>query len=578
MSADLLRRLRVAPARGPAEREADRAAERTLHSGEPLAPEPLRPAERGGAGGPAPDLVHEALRSPGAPLAPGERAMLAPRPGLDPSEVRVHAGARAAASARALGALAYTVGRDVVFAAGRLAPATPAGRRLLAHELAHVAQQRGTPGVVQRQEAPERAEPHLDYVDDARALREAMDVKPFGTDEERIYEILGAARAAAGGIQALEYAYATEIGSLLEGDLRAELGGGDLELALALLGRTPPAAGPGGSPAAHPAAAARLHAAIHRRFMGPDTRDILAVLVTYQGDVGRIGELKDAYAGLAGAGATLEADLNAELSGEDLRQALGLLHGPREAPAGMPALLLGEAERATAPGTPCSVASVVRYLRAYLDHWYLDGRLLATEQLRAQDPAAPEVAEARAALAQDLDALLGADGAQFLDGGPAVAAPPDAAFWAWLRRVLAHESLFGEVDGRRLNLLWQIAADEDAGQGAPLAILEVTGGTRVELPVGGGADEPPSGALGRGAPPGRRDPDLVDPRCRDHVRVPRRPAVRGHLRALVPLRRVRLRGQRGPAGGRAAHLAARRRQRRPPDDGGRGRRRPGTDG
>jgi outer membrane protein OmpA-like peptidoglycan-associated protein len=64
-----------------------------------------------------------------------------PRFGHDFSQVRVHADARAADSARALNALAYTVGQDTVFGAGRYAPGTAEGRRLLAHELAHVLQQ-----------------------------------------------------------------------------------------------------------------------------------------------------------------------------------------------------------------------------------------------------------------------------------------------------------------------------------------------------------------------------------------------------------------------------------------------------
>ena len=61
--------------------------------------------------------------------------------GADFSRVRIHAGAAAAASAHSLGASAYTVGRDVVFGAGQYAPASEDGRALLAHELAHVAQQ-----------------------------------------------------------------------------------------------------------------------------------------------------------------------------------------------------------------------------------------------------------------------------------------------------------------------------------------------------------------------------------------------------------------------------------------------------
>jgi|GEM_PF-3901888 len=66
----------------------------------------------------------------------------APRaPAFDLSRVRIHTDEKAAASARAVNALAYTVGHDIVFDTGRYAPATSEGQKLIAHELAHVAQQ-----------------------------------------------------------------------------------------------------------------------------------------------------------------------------------------------------------------------------------------------------------------------------------------------------------------------------------------------------------------------------------------------------------------------------------------------------
>ena len=61
--------------------------------------------------------------------------------GYDFSGVRIYADNKAAESARSVNALAYTVGQAVVFGAGQYAPGTPKGQRLLAHELAHVAQQ-----------------------------------------------------------------------------------------------------------------------------------------------------------------------------------------------------------------------------------------------------------------------------------------------------------------------------------------------------------------------------------------------------------------------------------------------------
>jgi hypothetical protein len=91
--------------------------------------------------GAVPPIVSEVLRSPGQPLDRQTRAFFEPRFGHDFSRVRVHADANAAASAAAVNALAYTVGRDVAFGAGQYAPETSAGRKLLAHELTHVVQQ-----------------------------------------------------------------------------------------------------------------------------------------------------------------------------------------------------------------------------------------------------------------------------------------------------------------------------------------------------------------------------------------------------------------------------------------------------
>ncbi len=118
------------------------------------------PGEREGKGGtlqrvassraaPAnvPPAVHAVLRSPGQPLDASTRAFMEPRFGRDFGSVRVHASGEAADSARAVNALAYTVGRDIVFGAGQFAPATHQGQKLLAHELTHVVQQRGTSGV-----------------------------------------------------------------------------------------------------------------------------------------------------------------------------------------------------------------------------------------------------------------------------------------------------------------------------------------------------------------------------------------------------------------------------------------------
>jgi hypothetical protein len=88
-----------------------------------------------------PQIVHEVLSSSGRPLDRETRVSMEPHFGHDFSRVRVHTDAKATESARAVNALAYAVGQDMVFDTGRYAPETDVGIRLLAHELTHVVQQ-----------------------------------------------------------------------------------------------------------------------------------------------------------------------------------------------------------------------------------------------------------------------------------------------------------------------------------------------------------------------------------------------------------------------------------------------------
>ena len=87
----------------------------------------------------------------GAPLGRGVRGFMEGRFGRDFGGVRVHADTSAASAARSLNAAAFTHGRDVYFGRGAYEPDTPAGLRLLAHELTHTVQQEGgsTGGAVQ---------------------------------------------------------------------------------------------------------------------------------------------------------------------------------------------------------------------------------------------------------------------------------------------------------------------------------------------------------------------------------------------------------------------------------------------
>ena len=137
------------------EQEADRIAGQIVQT-------PAMQVQRRAASGPeltdVPPIVHEVLRSPGQPLDAHTRAFMEPRFGHDFSRVRVHSGVTADQSAREINADAYTAGHNIVFGAGQYRPSTACGQRLIAHELAHVVQQRSTHGsCLMRELAPQPA-------------------------------------------------------------------------------------------------------------------------------------------------------------------------------------------------------------------------------------------------------------------------------------------------------------------------------------------------------------------------------------------------------------------------------------
>ena len=107
-----------------------------------------------GSGMTVPPIVHEALRSPGQPLEEATRASFERRFGDGILGVRVHSNPVAGRSAHELQARAYTVGSDIVFGTGQYAPATPDGKRLLAHELTHAVQQSGENHMIRRSPEP----------------------------------------------------------------------------------------------------------------------------------------------------------------------------------------------------------------------------------------------------------------------------------------------------------------------------------------------------------------------------------------------------------------------------------------
>jgi hypothetical protein len=135
------------------------------------------------------------LRGGGQPLPSSVRAFFEPRFGHDFSHVRVHTDGQAAEAARAVNALAYAVGRDIVFGAGQYAPTTGTGRRLLGHELTHVVQQTGGAGTRPGSAGiSPRAHPASAIMRDAKGKPPAFPSKGLrivGPDAKALLGILG---------------------------------------------------------------------------------------------------------------------------------------------------------------------------------------------------------------------------------------------------------------------------------------------------------------------------------------------------------------------------------------------------
>ena len=169
----------------PLEKEADRVADQVMRTPDPTvrqcedcAPDAPCPKcegekiQRKACSGHSSDVPATlsssigSLHGGGQPLPASTRAFFEPRLGFDFSQVRVHTDQKAADSARAIQARAFTVGQEITFAAEQFAPETEEGKRLLAHELTHVVQQAdgresGTTNghVVARAVDPSKAEP-----------------------------------------------------------------------------------------------------------------------------------------------------------------------------------------------------------------------------------------------------------------------------------------------------------------------------------------------------------------------------------------------------------------------------------
>jgi hypothetical protein len=189
---------RIGPVDDPLEREADRVADAVVSgpAAGPIAGAPAATAQRKcgacqvedmtgvrrkethTAHGPphAADAAADALTHGGVPLTHAQRSYFEPRFGRSLDDVRIHRGGRANAAAQAIGARAYTLGSDIAFAESEYAPQTRNGRELLAHELAHVVQQRSQqPSSQSIRRAPQRVALATEGTcTDPRAIAEAI--------------------------------------------------------------------------------------------------------------------------------------------------------------------------------------------------------------------------------------------------------------------------------------------------------------------------------------------------------------------------------------------------------------------
>lgn len=268
------------------------------------------------------DSVERAAESRATAFEAGSTAGVPPH---SMAAARVRVDRAAAESARQHGALAYTIGTDIYFGEGAYAPDTGAGRHLIAHELAHVAQAfRGAvpAGLVMRQIAD-----RLEYDNLAERIHKA--IAGLGTDEAAVYLALQQLERDPTAIGRLEARYLARYGVTLQADIEDDFSLEELEYALQLLGRgTQGSAQAIGAAPTNPAdiqtAARRLRAAMD--IIGTDEEAIYAVLRPFGRDLRLLEDLRLAYAALSPP-EDLRSRIIDEMSGEELDYALYLLGG-----------------------------------------------------------------------------------------------------------------------------------------------------------------------------------------------------------------------------------------------------------
>ena len=171
-------------------------------------------------------------------------------------------------------------------------------------------------------------------------LHDAMD--RWGTDEEAIFVSLQKLNRDPAAITKVKDLYKTTHGDDLEAEIRSEMSGSELDLALELLGGGAKAgvgAAAPGTDDEFKTAGKRLHAAMSGP--GTDEEAIYATLIPFNRDAAKTARLKTVYTtelkgGLTGKG--LEADLKDEMSSDELAYALYLLNAPAPRTAGASAV------------------------------------------------------------------------------------------------------------------------------------------------------------------------------------------------------------------------------------------------
>lgn len=204
--------LMIGGAQDAAERRADRTADRVMRMAAPVlhrtcaacAAEEKEPGSEdktirtksSGHAAPVASGPAGAAASPGAaraiggmgagrPLGSAERAFFEPRFGADLSPVRIHDGPRADRASRAVNARAFALGDDIAFARGEYAPGSRAGRRLMAHELAHVMEDGGARRRLRRVWVPDTGFRYTPPATVSRSIAEIQSV--VGTTPDGIY-------------------------------------------------------------------------------------------------------------------------------------------------------------------------------------------------------------------------------------------------------------------------------------------------------------------------------------------------------------------------------------------------------